>query len=78
MEEKIRSLNPRELEDVSGGFVVNDPEENKFWIVRQDGSVIGPAPSRENAVEFAKAFNTSPEVITREEYKMKFGRDLVW
>lgn len=74
----MNELNLNEMEKVSGGLVVNDTEENKFWIIRQNGTVIAPAPSLELAIEFAKQFQTSPSVITKEEYKAKFGRELVW
>ena len=73
-----REINLDEMGKVSGGYVVNDEANNKFWIVRQDGSVIAPAPSMEKAIEFAKDFQTSPSVMTMDEYKKHFGRDLVW
>ena len=71
-------LNLNEMEKVSGGLVVDDPEKNKFWIIRPNGTVIAPAPTKELAIEFAKQFGTSPTVIDMKEYKAKFGRDLVW
>lgn len=71
-----REMDLHDLEKASGGYVVED--SGKYWIVRQNGSVISPAPDREKAVEFAKTFNTSPTVISAEEYKKLFGRDLVW
>lgn len=74
----MTELNPEIMKTANGGLVVNDPEQNKFWIIRQNGTVIAPAPSEELAVEFAKQFGTSPTVITMEEYKARFGRDLVW
>ena len=73
-----KELNLSEMEKVNGGYVVNDEANSKYWIVRQDGSVIAPAPSLEKAQEFAKDFQTSPSVMTMEEYKKHFGRDLVW
>ena len=73
-----REINLNEMEKVNGGYVVDDAANNKFWIVRQDGSVIAPAPSLEKAQEFAKEFQTSPSVMTMEEYKKHFGRDLIW
>jgi hypothetical protein len=73
-----KEINLNEMEKVSGGYVVNDETNNKYWIVRQDGSVIAPAPSLEKAQEFAKEFQTSPSVMTMDEYKKHFGRDLVW
>ena len=76
MEKKY--ISPEDLEKVTGGCVVYDPDEDKYWIVRQDGTVIAPVPTRDKAVEFAKAFSTSPDVITMEEYRKKYGRDLVW
>ena len=76
--DNAREINLNEMEKVSGGYVVNDEANSKFWIVRQDGSVIAPAPSMEKAQAFAKDFQTSPTVMTMEEYKKHFGRDLVW
>ena len=76
--DNMRETNLDEMGKVSGGYVVNDAANSKYWIVRQDGSVIAPAPSEEKAIEFAKDFNTSPSVMTMEEYKKHFGRDLVW
>ena len=71
-----RGIDQNDLEKVTGGYVVEDGKN--YWIVRQNGSVISPAPDREKAMEFAKTFNTSPTVISVEEYKKIFGRDLVW
>lgn len=76
--DNTREINLDEMEKVSGGYVVNDEANSKYWIVRQDGSVIAPAPSLEKAQEFAKEFQTSPTVMTMEEYKKHFGRDLIW
>ncbi len=76
MEKKY--ISPEDLEKVTGGYVVYDPGEDKYWLVRQDGTVIAPVPARDKAVEFAKAFSTRPDVITMEEYRDKYGRDLVW
>ena len=76
--DNTREISFDEMKKVSGGYVVNDEANNKYWIVRQDGSVIAPAPSVEKAQEFAKEFQTSPTVMTMEEYKKHFGRDLVW
>ena len=36
------------------------------------------APTKEKALEFIKAFNESSTVMTPEEYKEHFGRELVW
>jgi len=79
MSNGTRKITIDEMAKVNGGYVVLDKEdENKFWIVRQDGSVIAPAPSLEKAQEFAKAFNVSSTVLTAEEYRNLFGRDLNW
>lgn len=78
MNEK-KALNPDDLENVTGGLIVEEgEEEKKFWLIRQDGTVIAPVPSIEMAVQFANTMSVSPDVITKEEYKMRFGRDLVW
>ena len=78
MADMSRKLTLEDMEKVSGGLVVVDDANGKYWVVREDGSVIGPAPDEEHAVGFAKGFNVSPTVITLEQYKKKFGRDLVW
>ena len=80
MEDKIRrtELSDLEMEDVSGGLIVDDGDGQKYWLVRQDGTVISPVPGREKAVDFAKAYNISQQIMTREEYRRHFGRELVW
>lgn len=67
-----------DLESVSGGDVVKSADEKQFWIIRHDGTVAGTAPTKELAIQFAKQLNTSPEIITKEQYKKKYGRELVW
>ena len=71
-------LTPEQLETISGGMIVDDGDGKMFWLVRQNGTVISPVPGLENAVEFAKAYRESTRVVTQEEYKKLFGRDLVW
>lgn len=71
-------LTSEQLGQIGGGYVVWDEKNNKYWIVREDGTVVAPAPDEEHAVRFAKVFNTSPEVLSMAEYKQRFGRDLVW
>jgi hypothetical protein len=73
-----KQLNLDEMEKISGGYVVSDPENNKFWIIRQNGTVIAPAPNEAKAIEFAKDFGTSPTILTLDQYKAKFGRELKW
>lgn len=76
--ENRKELNAAEMEKAAGGLVVRDDRENKYWVVGQDGKVLGPAPDEKSAISFAKTFNTSSNIITVEEYKKRFGRDLVW
>ncbi len=71
-------LNDFTLADVTGGVIVDDGDGKKFWLVRQDGTVISPVPGKEKAVEFAKAYSISPEILTKEGYLSRFGRELVW
>ena len=73
-----KKLNMNEMEKVTGGYVVDNGTGDKFWIVRQDGTVLGYAPTKEKAIEFAKSFNVSTTVMTLEKYKEHFGRDLKW
>ena len=44
---------------------------------RRDGSVIAPVPVEKGA-EFAKAYGLSDKVVTKEEYRKIFGRELRW
>lgn len=74
----IIELDDLTLEDAAGGAIVDDGDGQKFWLVRQDGTVISPVPGREKALEFAKAFNLSQQIMTKEEYARHFGRELVW
>ena len=78
MSEKIEKLNDQMAEEISGGVIVDDGDGKKFWLVRQDGTVISPVPSKEKAVDFAKAYNISQQIMTREEYARRFGRELAW
>ena len=78
MEDWKKELKLDDMAQVSGGLVVDNGTGDKYWIIRQDGTVIGPAPTLDDAVVFAKVLNTSQDVITLEEYKKRFGRDLVW
>ena len=71
-------LNDLALEDVAGGVIVDDGDGKKFWLVRQDGTVISPVPGREKAIDFAKAYHISEQIMTKEEYERHFGRELVW
>ena len=78
MSEKIEKLNDQMAEEISGGVIVDDGDGKKFWLVRQDGTVISPVPSKEKAVDFAKAYNISQQIMTKEEYARRFGRELAW
>ena len=72
----MRSLNPEELDNISGGLIVEDGHQ--LWVVRQDGTVYAPAPDRNTAVKYANQINVSTTILTRDEYKARFHRDLVW
>ena len=71
-------LNEEMLEGVSGGVIVDEGDGKKYWLVRQDGTVISYAPSKEKAVQFAKEFSISTQIMTKEEYARHFGRELEW
>ncbi len=75
---KQKMLFDEELSEVSGGMIVDDGDGKKYWLVRQNGTVISPVPGLEKAEEFAKAYGESTRVVSKEEYKNLFGRDLVW
>ena len=78
-EMKNRQAMPlEELEKVTGGVIVDDGDGQKFWLIRQDGTVIAPTFGNDKAMEMAHTFNISPEILTKEEYKKRFGRELEW
>ena len=68
-------VNLEQAGQVAGGFVVKNEEKHEYWVVRQDGSKIVPAPSLEEAQKYAKQYNISDKVLTEKEYKQHYGRD---
>lgn len=74
----IKELNWEEMEQASGGYVVDGGTGSKFWIVMQDGTVKGYAPTKAQAQDFARAFGASTTILTPAQYKAKFGHDLKW
>ena len=78
MNRNTKELSPEQLNEIYGGIVVSDRENNKYYMVKQDGSVIAPAPSEEKAQEFIKFYNMSPSIMTLEEYEEHFGREFKW
>ncbi|MBO5533799.1 MAG: hypothetical protein J6B53_00135 [Clostridia bacterium] len=75
-DQNMNELNMNDLEQVTGGVIVDNGGEQLF-LVRQDGTIIGPAP-RNKAKTFANSFSTSTEVISKEDYEKRFGRPFVW
>ena len=59
-------------------MIVEDNDGKTYWLVRQDGSIISPVPSKEKAIDFAHAYSISTQIMTKEEYARHFGRPLVW
>ena len=78
MSNKMKALDDLTMEEVAGGVIVDDGDGKKYWLVRQNGAVISPVPGKEKAVEFAKAYGISTQIMTKEEYTRHFGRELVW
>lgn len=75
-EMKAQELNMEDLDKVNGGVIVDNGGE-KMFLVRQDGTIIGPAP-RDKANSFARTFSTSTEIISQSDYEKRFGRPFVW
>ena len=71
-------LSMEDMAQVSGGALV-EVKENRdvLYLVRQDGTVIGPAP-KDKAAEFARTLGVSVEKLTKEEYEKKFNRPFKW
>ena len=78
MSKEMKKLDDLTMEEVSGGVIVDDGDGKKYWLVRQNGTVISPVPSKEKAVEFAAAYGISTQIMSKEEYARHFGRELVW
>ena len=78
MNDRTNALNPDELEQVTGGFVLADKAKGKYCVVRQDGNILAPAPSLEKAIEYAKSYNVSQTVLTPDDYKKRYARDPEW
>ena len=66
----MKELLDEYMDEVSGGILVMDEGRNEYWL-------IAPVPLDKGA-EFAKAFGTSDRVVTKEEYRRIFGRELQW
>ena len=75
--EQVTEMSSKALDRATGGTIVEE-DPGKFWVIRQDGTVIAPAPSREKALEYARTLNVSTEILTKEGYEKRFGRPLVW
>ncbi len=75
MNKQDNLLSPEQLADVNGGLVVADEKKQKYWFVKPDGSSL-QAPSEKKAKEYAKSYNASPKVYSREEFKQSFGKDV--
>ena len=74
---QLNEVKMDELAQVVGGVIVAEGD-GRFWVVRQDGTVLAPVQSLEDAVEFAKSLSTNTTVISKSKYKDMFGRDFSW
>ena len=52
IENNFEKLDDLDLQEVPGGVIVDDGDGQKYWLIRQNGTVIAPAPSKEKAIEF--------------------------
>ncbi len=78
MSNEFQKLGDQQVEEICGGIIVEEGDGEKYWVVRQDGTVIAPAPSKEKAVEYAQAYHIITKIMTKEEYFNHFGRELAW
>ena len=78
MKKIIEEMDAEDLTNVSGGLIVDDGDGKKYWLVRQNGTVISPVPGLKKAQDFIKAYGEDTRVISKEEYRKLYGRDLVW
>lgn len=78
MKKAIEEMNEEDLGNVTGGLIVDEGDGKTFWLVRQNGTVISPVPGLKKAQDFIKAYGEDTRVISKEEYRKIYGRDLVW
>ena len=70
-------LNPEELGGVAGGLIVDPGNFFDYMIVDDTtGEVLDKMWYRTDAVESAADHGVSREIITLEEYKKRFGKEL--
>ena len=70
-------LNPEELGGVAGGLIVDVGPLYDYRIVDDTtGEVLDQWWSKKNAEEYAANHGLSREIITPEEYKKRFGKEL--
>ena len=70
-------LNLEELGEVAGGLIVKPGGIYPYRIVDDTtGEVLGQWWSKKNAEEYADNHGLSREIITPEEYKKRFGKEL--
>ena len=70
-------LNPEELGGVAGGLIVDPGDIFDYRIVDDTtGEVLDKWYGTDNAVRSAANHGVSMEIITLEEYKKRFGKEL--
>lgn len=70
-------LNLEELGEVAGGLIVKPEGMYAYRIVDDTtGEVLARWWSKKNAEEYAANHGVSREIITLEEYKKRFGKEL--
>ena len=70
-------LNPEELGGVAGGLIVDPGNFFDYRIVDDTtGEVLDKCWNKKNAERYAADHQVSREIITLEEYKKRFGKDL--
>lgn len=77
-DENKKALNIDDLENVAGGLIVDCGWSRNYRIVdEKTGEIIDTECfATKNAQEVARYNGVSTDIITMEEYKKRFGRDL--
>ena len=77
IEAQDTELNPEELGGVAGGLIVDAGNFFDYRIVDDTtGEVLGRWWSKKDAERYAADHHVSREIITLEEYKKRFGKEL--
>ena len=73
----MEELNTEELENVSGGIIVQGESFEGYFIINpKTGDVIGQKYHLSDARKFARCHDQTVTLINKEQYKKRFGKKI--